>query len=70
MKNFIKFTGMLFSIFWVFMIAQTAFAENLKDISPLVGKHVDMKSISDTYKVHNATDGDDVKQITFINTQG
>lgn len=58
---------LLFSL--IFTLNQIVFGSELKDISSQVDKYVDFASISDVYKVHNATDGDDIQQITFINTQ-
>ncbi len=64
-----KFIGIFITICSVIVLCTNVFADNLKDISSQVSKYVDMTSISSDYKVHNATDGDNIKQITFINTK-
>jgi len=70
MKVFIlRHIGIFVSLCLIFAVSQVVWASSLKDISSQAGEYVDLASIPAIYKVHNATDGDDVKQITFINVQ-
>ena len=70
MKNKYKFIGVFIIVGLIIFIGiNIVCGNNLKDIRNQVDKYVDMTSISSDYKVHNATDGDDIRQITFINTK-
>ncbi len=61
--------GLFVSICLIFGVTQISGAGSLKDISSGVDRYVDMASIPAIYTIHNATDGDNVQQITFINPQ-
>lgn len=69
MKITIKGLWVVVSICLILVTTQSIGAKGLKDISSNVAQYVDLGSIPSTYKVHNATDSDDVIQITFINTE-
>lgn len=69
MKATIKGIGIFIFICLIFVTIQAVWSNSLKDIKSQVAQYVDLASIQSTYKVHNATDGDDVKQITFINSK-
>lgn len=69
MKITIKGLWMAVSICLILVTIQSIEAKGLKDISSNVAQYVDLGSIPSGYKVHNATDSDDVKQITFINKE-
>lgn len=69
MKTTFKWIQVLATICLILFTVQTIQADDLKDAKSQVGKYVDLTSIPSTYQIHNATDRDNVKQITFINLQ-